>query len=346
MNRTSLLPILGVLCAMGTVFSEYPDWKKDLQKKEDKLAQAHTDRVILKPLVKEGSTERLERPGVLVWFDDAEATIVLCHGLLCNKYDIACFRKLFPWGRFNFLTFDFRGHGEEADGQHSTLGHDEVLDVLAAGEFLKTDERTRNKPIFVWGFSMGAVAAIGAQAREPLFAGMILDCPYDTCDNVIKTALEKAKYNFFGYEIGMPAIIEQYKYHPYVQSMLQAFLRIKIKWDTRHVKLLAEPMSPVELAKKITVPCFFIHCKNDDKVSVEAVKNVYDNVQGPKRLWISNGRCHFDSYFYNPEKYIHEVRKFVELVLHNDLDVLSESRIIEDEDIEKNESKPNEEKSL
>lgn len=333
MNRTSLLPVLGLLCAMGTVFSEDPDWKERLQEKELKLAQAHTDRIILKPLVKEGLTERIERPGVLVWFDDAEATIVLCHGFLCNKYDIACFRKLFPWGRFNFLTFDFRGHGEEAAGQHSTLGHDEVLDVLAAGEFLKADERTRNKPLFVWGFSMGAVAAIGAQAREPLFTGMILDCPYDTCDNVIKKALDKAKYNFFGYEIGMPAIIEQYKYHPYVQSMLQAFLRIKIKWDTRHVNLLAEPMNPAELAHNITAPCFFIHCKNDEKVSVDEVKNVYNNVHGPKQLWLTNGRSHFDSYFYNPEEYAHRIRTFLELVLHNDFDALKPG-IIEDDDVE------------
>ena len=71
------------------------------------------------------------------------------------------------------------------------LGRDEVLDVISAGEFLKQDPRTQGKPVFVWAFSMGAVAAIGAQAQRPLFEAMILDCPYDSTENLVHTALNK-----------------------------------------------------------------------------------------------------------------------------------------------------------
>lgn len=331
MNRHyQFLALFIATVATSMAFSGDYSWKDRLEEREQKLAQAHTDHITLRPLLKEGSPERIERKGVLVWFDDAEATIVMCHGFLCNKYDISCFRNLFPWGRFNFLTFDFRGHGEGADGQRSTLGHDEVLDVIEAGEFLKQDERTKDKPIFAWAFSMGAVAAIGAQARKQPFSAMILDCPYDRCDNVLNNALSKAKYNVFGYEFGLPSIVEQYKYHPYVQSMLQAFLRLKIKWDTRHVQLMAKPYNPVELAENITVPCLFIHCKNDEKVSVDAVKQVYDAVKAPKDLWITDGRCHFDSYFYNPEQYAHKVRSFIECVLHDEIDHLQEPVVLDD----------------
>lgn len=333
MNRQrQFLAVLIALSGSSMAFSGDYSWKDRLEEREQKLALGHTEHIILRPLLKDGSPERIERKGVLVSFEDAEATIVMCHGLLCNKYDISCFRNLFPWGRFNFLTFDFRGHGEGADNQRSTLGHDEVLDVLAAGEFLKNDERTKDKPIFAWAFSMGAAAAIGAQARDQIFSGMILDCPYDRCDNVIKNALDKAKYTIFGYEIKMPSIVEQYKYHPYVQSMLQAFLRLKIKWDTRHVQLMAKPYNPVELAENITVPCLFIHCKNDEKVSVEAVKQVYDAVKAPKNLWLTDGRCHFDSYFYNPEQYAHKVRSFIECVLHDEIDHLREPVVLDDEE--------------
>ena len=337
MNRH--INILAVFIAFGAVHTAFSDisgdnsWKEQLQEHGQKLAQAHTDSIILRPLLKEGETERIERKGVLIWFEDAEATIVMCHGFLCNKYDISCFRNLFPWGRFNFLTFDFRGHGENAEGQCSTLGHDEVLDVLAAGNFLQHDSRTQGKPVFAWAFSMGAAAAIGAQAREPLFAGMILDCPYDRCDNVIKGALDKAKYNFFGYELRMPAFVEKYKYHPYVQSFLQAYLKLKIKWDTRHVQLRAKPFNPVELAEQITVPCFFIYCKNDDKIPTDAVRNIYEAVNGPKDIWETEGRCHFDSYFFNPEQYAHKVRTFIELVLHNELEDLQEPVVLEEKNI-------------
>ena len=86
MNRTALLSVLGALCSIGTAFSSDYSWKNRIQEKELKLGQAHTDDIILKPLLKEGSEERIDRHGVLVWFENAEATIVMCHGFLCNKY--------------------------------------------------------------------------------------------------------------------------------------------------------------------------------------------------------------------------------------------------------------------
>ena len=73
------------------------------------------------------------------------------------------------------------------------------------------------------------------------------------------------------------------------------------------------PINPVESIRKLHVPCFFIHCKNDEKVSVDAVKTVYEGAGTEyKMLWLTNGRRHFDSYFYNPEKYIKEVRSFID----------------------------------
>jgi esterase/lipase len=73
---------------------------------------------------------------------------------------------------------------------------------------------------------------------------------------------------------------------------------------------------PGESIKKVSVPCFFIHCKNDEKIGVESVKNIYNNAaSGYKKLWITNGRHHFDSYFYAPERYTSEVRQFLAQVL-------------------------------
>jgi predicted alpha/beta hydrolase len=87
---------------------------------------------------------------------------------------------------------------------------------------------------------------------------------------------------------------------------------------------MAKPFNPVELAQQITVPCFFIYCENDDKIPNDAVQNIYEAVNGPKVIWKTDGRNHFDSYFYNPELYAHMARSFVELVLHGALDDLQE----------------------
>jgi pimeloyl-ACP methyl ester carboxylesterase len=307
-------------------------WKGHLQQEKHNLSKATVEQVTLHPLLKNGSPERITRSGVLITFEDAEATILFCHGFLCNKYDIGCFRNMFPWGRFNFLTFDFRAHGEGAEGQVSTLGYDEVNDVLAAGEFIRNHEQLKNKPLLAWAFSMGAVATIGAQAQAQLFDGIISDCAYDSSDNLVKQALDKRKISFLGYEFCLPgrAILEKYAFHPYVQSFVQSMLCLAIKWSTRHIQLQASSICPVELIKNITVPCFFIHCKNDDKVPVEAARNIYQAARGPKQLWITKGRGHFDSYFYNPELYAYRVRKWVEMVIHKDPKLQSYEKIIED----------------
>ncbi len=39
-----------------------------------------------------------------------------------------------------------------------------------------------------------------------------------------------------------------------------------------------------------------------------------------KVLWLTNGRRHFDSYFYNPEKYVKEIRTFIDKAVNGSLD--------------------------
>ena len=97
------------------------------------------------------------------------------------------------------MTFDFRAHGEHCDGQRCTFGRDEHLDVITAAHFLKNHPHLKNKPVIVYGFSMGAVAAIEAQAKDnSLFSAMILDCPFDSSENIIKRSLESMQFTFFG----------------------------------------------------------------------------------------------------------------------------------------------------
>ena len=89
-------------------------------------------------------------------------------------------------------------------------------------------------------------------------------------------------------------------------------------------------LAPAESVKKITIPLFFIHCKNDQKVSVEQVKHVYDGAAGYKRLWLTNGRRHYDSFFYNPEKYTEQVREFYNQVINGDIADMSQEGVVED----------------
>lgn len=264
------------------------------------------------------SEQTITRNGVLLKRNNAKGTVILCHGFMCDKFDISFLRTIFT--DFNVFTFDFRAHGESVDhNQCCTFGRDEAHDVIAAVNYIKSRNDIKNDVRIVYGFSMGAVAAIQAQAKDPsLFHCMVLDCPFDDSDTILNKGFENLKLNLFGYVIDIPgkSYLKQYAYNPYVQSFIKAILKTISNLDATATNTYIFPMVPVNEVKKIMVPCFFIHCKNDEKIVLDAAYNLYDNVQAPfKRLWITEGRRHYDSFFFNPEKYIYMVNKFILSIL-------------------------------
>ena len=297
------------------------------------------ERVVIYPQEHHGSDNTIVRNGLLVRHPEAQATVLICHGFMCDQHDAGMLRGMFKRSRFNVMTFDFRGHGKNSQGQYCTFGRDEALDVIAAAKFLRNHPELKNKPLFAYGFSMGAVSAIEGQAIESaLFDAMIMDCPFESSEKVIKTGLDGLKLSIWGYTIEAPGknLLEKYAFHPYVQSLVKTILRIVSQMDATSMRTNFCPVHPVESVKKITVPCFFIHCKNDEKVSIDQVKSVYSGAAGYKKLWLTNGRRHCDSAIYNPEKYAQRVREFYNQVMDGSINILPQESIIEDEDDDMN----------
>lgn len=300
------------------------------------IKNALVERVLVYPQRDAHSRQRIMRKGILVRHEGAEATILICHGFMCDKFDAGALRRLFPQGgRFNFMSFDFRAHGEAREGQFCTFGRDEAYDVIAAARFLRNHPALQGKPLFVYGFSMGAAAAIEAQAKDSsLFDAMILDCPFDSSENVLKHNLENIKYSFWGYEFTLPGrtILQRYAFHPYIQSLVKLVLKTVSYIDPKYMNINICRVTPAKSVKFISVPCFFIHCKNDDKISVDAIKTIYtESASQYKVLWLTNGRRHFDSYFYNPEKYTHRIRRFLDRALRGELNI-NQQKVYSDND--------------
>jgi len=306
-----------------------------ISRSEQTVAHAKLEHVALNCPKTEGSDEKIVRYGQLVYYPEAQATILICHGFMCDKFDVGFLRHMFPQGKFNFMTFDFRAHGENCDGQLCTFGKDESLDVITAAHFIKNHPYLKDKPIIAYGFSMGAVAAIEAQAQDKsLFAAMILDCPFDSSENIIKRSLESIQFTFLGCDFTIPAcnLLQKYAFHPYVQTLIKNILKTVATLDVKNIDMMMYPLNPAESIKKINVPCFFIHCKNDEKISVDAIKTIYAaSGSDYKKLWLTNGRRHFDSYFYNPEKYVKEVRGFIEMSV-NSSHIEAQQLVFEDQD--------------
>ncbi len=263
------------------------------------------------------SDKKLPRKGVLIKRPKAKATVLICHGFMCDKYDVSFLHCMFS--EYNSMSFDFRAHGEDRENQCCTFGRDESYDVVAAAEFIKNTPELAHLPVIVYGFSMGAAAAIIAQAREKnLFDAMILDCPFDSSDKLIERAIDKLKFNLFGYQMQMPgsSLLKVYAYNPYIQSMLKTILKTLTKFDTEDVNFCMCPVYPEEAIKYVTTPCFFIGCVNDDKAPEEAVLTVYRGAKGYKRCWIDpEGRRHYDTIFKQMHRYFDKVDRFIKKIL-------------------------------
>jgi len=303
-----------------------------LSRDSGSIKNSVVEEIALYPQKMAHSRDRIMRKGILVMPKGAKATVLISHGFMCTKEDVAFLRSFFP--NYNCMTFDMRAHGENIDGQYCTFGRDEALDVTAAARFLRNHPLLKDKPLIAYGFSMGAVALIEAQAKSPdLFDGMILDCPFDATENVIKKGLDSVKLSLFGYEFGVPgrSLMGKYAFHPYVQSFIKVMLKAVAQMSTRDIRVFMYPLFPSESVKKVAVPLFLIHCKNDEKISVTSVKKIYRNAASQyKKLWITGGRRHYDSIFHTPEVYGRKIRNFARKVARGELDKKKKQRIIED----------------
>ncbi len=325
-----------LLNSMHNSYAQSPVAMNDFLTEHNKYIGSNNslEKISFHSKLNEVSEETILRNGFLLKRNNAKAIVFIFNGFMCDKFDSSFLRaSLFP--QFHVVTFDFRAHGENIDEcQCCTFGKDEAYDVIAAVDYIKSRPDLKNLPRIAYGFSMGAVAAIQAQAlQQDLFNLMILDCPYDHSKNVIKRGLQNMRFSFLGYNFALPGIsfLEKYAFHPYIQSLLKILLKTVSKMDATTTNTYIYPVSPVYSMKKIAVPCLFIHCLNDEKVPVESAENLFQNAAGFKVLWKTAGRHHFDSFFYNPEKYAYVVAKFIAMILDKSFIQKKQQKIIQDD---------------
>lgn len=125
-------------------------------------------------------SDELKLKGWLIKAPENKQTIIFAHGYGKNRLQddvplLPIASSLVHQG-FNVLMFDFRNCGE-SEGSLTTLGQYEVRDLLGAVDFIHQQPEL-NRKITLFGFSMGASAAIMAAAEEPSVSAVIADSPY------------------------------------------------------------------------------------------------------------------------------------------------------------------------
>lgn len=164
-------------------------------------------------------------------------TIILLHGYPADKGNILP-ATLFLHRNYQLLFLDFRYLGQ-SDGAYSTAGKNEVLDVLAAINYLKS---RGIHEVGIFGFSLGGSVAIMAAEKSSQIKAIVAEAPYSRLD----------------------WMAEEYYHFPLLRYPLAYLTRF---WAWLFLGVDTSSISPATSAEKLKIPLLFFYSKDDEVVS-------------------------------------------------------------------------------
>ncbi|OGF51132.1 MAG: hypothetical protein A2231_00700 [Candidatus Firestonebacteria bacterium RIFOXYA2_FULL_40_8] len=209
--------------------------------------------------------------------------VILCHGLGADKGDMLNYIPFLYKKGYSCLAFDFRGHGESKE-KYTSLGFNEVKDLLAAVDFVKTKGV---KHIGVIGRSMGAAASIRTAEVCPDIQAVVADSSFARLSDMIRSYSSKF-------------------YHlPYYPMVPFAAFLAKIRSGFKY-----ETVNPVESAAKMKTPLLLFHGTADGNIPPANSEKILAAALGPKKLILVKDADHIESLSKDQLNYSKEVLKF------------------------------------
>lgn len=226
------------------------------------------------------------------WFfprQEARAVIILCHGHQFNRVQTLGVYRALRAGPFCFLLFDFRRAGRSS-GRISTIGADEVLDLLGACDYLRSRPDTAHLPIGVFGYSMGGAVAIMAAAADERIQAVAAQGAY--------ASLERAIHDRGRFFLGVLG--------PLLVRPSATLGRLWLRREPREV-------SPLEVIGSISPrPVFIAHGEWDPFISVQDARDLYNAAREPRQLTVLPRSWHIGVDRSVQEGYYAELRRFFE----------------------------------
>jgi pimeloyl-ACP methyl ester carboxylesterase len=116
-------------------------------------------------------------------------TIVLCHGYGSSRGELLTLVSALQDHQYNVFVFDFVAHGKN-DGITS-FGYHEADEVRAAIDELARRNDVDGTQFGVWGYNLGAYAALREAETDKRVRALILDSVYDSPEQMVKIGVEK-----------------------------------------------------------------------------------------------------------------------------------------------------------
>jgi pimeloyl-ACP methyl ester carboxylesterase len=117
------------------------------------------------------------------------ATIILCHGYESSRGELLTLESTLQDHQYNVFIFDFAAHG--ANGGISTLGYREVEEVRAAADLLAKRPDLDPTRFGLWGYNLGAYAALREAENDKRVRALVLDSVYDDPKQMVKVGVER-----------------------------------------------------------------------------------------------------------------------------------------------------------
>jgi len=195
------------------------------------------------------------------------------------------------------ILLEARGHGQ-SEGNQVCLGYKEVADVQATVDYIKSQNKYNDVPIFIHGVSMGGAIAVNAFGQIPDIDGLIAMSAYSSFEEVVYETMLNYKIPKF------LCMLEK----PLIKLNLNLFFG-----------QAAEELSPINQVKNIgDRPAFFIASTGDTEVPPENMNRLLKAAPEHCERWLKDSWEHFivnDCDFANMEQdteYCDRIMNFME----------------------------------
>jgi uncharacterized protein len=111
-------------------------------------------------------------------------TIILCHGYGSSRGELLTLVSALQDHQYNVFLFDFAAHG--GNGGITTFGYREADELGAAIDALAARNDVDPHRFGVWGYNLGAYAALREAERDGRIRALVLDSVYDEPKQMVK----------------------------------------------------------------------------------------------------------------------------------------------------------------
>ncbi len=170
-------------------------------------------------------------------------TIILCHGYSSSRGELLTLVSALQDHQYNVFLFDFAAHG--GNPGMTTFGFREADELGAAIDALAARNDVDPHSFGVWGYNLGAYAALREAERDSRIRALALDSVYDKPEQMVKIGVERTGL------AGFPLMVRS----------------AEISFELLNLPFRNQPAVSSRLSDLHNVPILFIQASDDPELA-------------------------------------------------------------------------------